>query len=132
MQYRNTPLSSVGKSPAQLLFGRILRDHLPNLPAHYRAHPEWLMSPQERFQATAKRDAATVKRYNASAKSPPPLAIGTRVYVQNQGTNRPLLWEQQGTVMQVLPFKQYRVLLDDTQNITTRKRRFTKPLWSKK
>ena len=36
MQYRNTPLSSVGKSPAQLLFGRILRDHLPNLPATIR------------------------------------------------------------------------------------------------
>ena len=32
LQYRNTPLPDLEVSPAQLLYGRTLRDHIPSLP----------------------------------------------------------------------------------------------------
>ena len=36
LQYRNTPIQHLGLSPAQILFHRQLRDHLPNNPSHYQ------------------------------------------------------------------------------------------------
>ena len=128
LQYRNTPLSSVDKSPSQILFGRLLRDHVPPHPSLHRPHPEWLLSPAQRAEATARRDAATTRRYNAHAHPLRPLAVGTRVVVQNQGTNRPRLWSLTGVITEALPQRQYRIRLDGTDNTTLRNRRFIKPL----
>ena len=128
MQYRNTPLAVIGKSPAQLLFGRVLRDHIPCHPLQYQAHPEWLMTPTDRQNQTARRDASIKVRYNASSKPLPPIPVGTRVCIQNQGSNHPLLWTREGVVIETLPFRQYKLVMDDTQNTTIRNRKFIRPL----
>ena len=40
LQYQNTPIQSIGLSPAQLLLHRRLRDSIPSLPILYKPHPE--------------------------------------------------------------------------------------------
>ena len=42
-QYRNTPLQELGHSPAQLLYGRVLRDH-----QHHLIRPKWLYMAHDR------------------------------------------------------------------------------------
>jgi hypothetical protein len=37
LQYRNTPHKEGRRSPAQMVFGRALRDHIPCLPYKYAA-----------------------------------------------------------------------------------------------
>ena len=128
MQYRNTPLTTVGKSPSQILFGRILRDHIPAATTQYEPHPEWLIKKEERHAATTLRDQYIKKRYDLSSRPLKPLHVGQRVIVQNQGTNHPRLWEHSGTVIEVLPFRRYKIVLDDSQNTTMRNRRFLRPL----
>lgn len=128
MQYRNTPLTSIGKSPAQILFGRMLRDHIPAHKTQYEPHPQWLLTKDDRREATLNRDVKLQKRYNSSARNLRPLKLGEKVRVQNQGSNNPKLWEQIGTIIKVLPFRKYNVLLDNTQSTTIRNRRFLRPL----
>ena len=36
LQYRNTPTLGIGYSPEQIIFGRMLKDVLPNLTANLR------------------------------------------------------------------------------------------------
>ena len=55
LNYRNTPGKDVNPSPAQIIFGRKLRDHLPILPGNYQPKREWILSQHERELALAKR-----------------------------------------------------------------------------
>ena len=48
LQFRNTPITELGLSPAQVLFHRQLRDQLPINPTHYHLHQDWLVSAVER------------------------------------------------------------------------------------
>lgn len=58
MEYRNTPDQDIGLSPAQILFGRQLRDHhLLVLPDQYRLWREWLMVAEDRDRALAQLHA---------------------------------------------------------------------------
>mgnify|MGYP003334138174 CR=1 FL=1 len=43
MQYRNTPDRDTGLSPAQVIFGRNLRDFLPAPQKRYKPQPQWIM-----------------------------------------------------------------------------------------
>merc|ERR1711951_296399 len=62
------------------------------------------------------------------------LAVGDHVYVQNVVGNNPLKWERTGTVIEVLPYKQYRIKLDGSGRTTLRNRRHLRkftPFYSK-
>ena len=41
LNYRNTPLRNTGCSPAQIVTGRKLRDHLATNPESYKPSKEW-------------------------------------------------------------------------------------------
>ena len=118
LQYRNTPLSMVTKSPSQILFGRLLRDHVPTHPSLHQPHPEWLLNSAQRAETTARRDATTTRRYGTHARPLRTLAVDTHVAVQNQGTNHPRLWSLTGVITEALLNKQYRIRLDGTNNIS--------------
>ena len=48
MNYRNTPLRGLNKSPAQLLFSRKLKDGLPCTPDNLKLHPKNLITDKPR------------------------------------------------------------------------------------
>ena len=55
MAYRNTPDRDTGRSPAQVLFGRRLRDFLPGPMARYKPDSRWRLLREDREKALAKR-----------------------------------------------------------------------------
>ena len=49
LNYRNTPCRDTKLSPAEIIYGRPIKDHLPNLPAHYKPREEWTLSRERRL-----------------------------------------------------------------------------------
>ena len=82
MQYRNTPLPYINLSPAQILFHRQLRDHIPANPVHYKLHKDWIISANQREKALAQRNENIAKKYNVSTCQLPEVSIDTIVAIQ--------------------------------------------------
>ena len=120
LTHRNTPAQDTGVSPSMVLFGRHLRDHLPRFEKELR--PEWGMIAESRERALAKRAIITAP----SNKELTPLNVGDCVQVQNQTGNHPNKWYSTGVVAEVLPNRQYHIVLDGSRRITLRNRRFLK------
>ena len=55
MQHRNTPLNDVKLSPAQLVFGRPIRDFLPVKPGMFKPSEVWIENVEKRELAMKKR-----------------------------------------------------------------------------
>lgn len=121
LQYRNTPLSTTGLSPAQILFHRKLKDAIPTHPAHYQLHKEWVLSAKEREACFAKQNKVIADNYNKHTRALGELAVGTHVLLQ-EGHR----WRNQGVIVEALPFRQYRVRMLGSGRITLRNRRFLK------
>ena len=111
-----------GKSPAQMFFGRRLRDRLPHLPgandlevADAKAgadNRKLLMEQQENQHGTRLR----------------PLSINQKVLVQNPITKS---WDDQGIITKVRPLgRSFEVLMDSGKTIL-RNRTFLRPIIGK-
>ena len=121
LSHRNTPAQETGISPAMALYGHPLRDHLPT-PKKLRQ--EWLKIKEDRERALAKRHINKVR----SGKSIAPLTPGDTVQVQNQSGNRSKKWGRTGTIMEKLPNRQYRVMMDGSRNVSLRNSRFLRKI----
>ena len=119
LTYRNTPLQDVELSPAVMLFGRPLRDHLPNQSRVIRK--EWSEIAKAREAAHAKRH---VTQAPEQGRVLAPLLPGDSVQIQNQYGNRPGKWWHTGIIAETLPHRQYRIVMDGSRRITLRNRRF--------
>ena len=119
LQYLNTPLRGVDKSPAQLAMGRQLRDGIPVHRQHYKVDIHWRQTLGAREREAARQQEAWVER-QGTPRSLPPFAPGTQVWLQDQATK---LWDRRGVVTEVLPCRQYTVKLDGSGRLTLRNRR---------
>ena len=119
LQYHNTPLRGVDKSPAQLAMGRQLRDGVPVHKQHYKVDVHWQHTLRTR-EREAARQQETWTISQGTPKTLPTLAIGTQVLIQDQASK---LWDRRGVVTEVLPFRQYSIKLDGSGRITLRNRR---------
>ena len=124
LNYRNTPLRDIGRSPAQIVTGRQLRDHLPANPESYKPSKEWLVTREQRELALAKRYAKQEEVWAEHTRDLPVLPVGTLVSVQNQAGNKPKRWDRSGLIVEVLPHLQYKVRMDGSGDISLRNRRF--------
>ena len=84
LEYRNTPNSETRLSPAQVVFGRNVRDFIPVLPYKYEPRQEWSLLQEDRERAFAKKLYDDGTRLAMGTRKMPPLAVGDRVLVQNQ------------------------------------------------
>ena len=123
MTHRNTPAQDTGVSPAVMLFGRNLRDHLPQRDRKLR--PEWNAVSDLRERAMAKR---AVKGREAEGRELKPLCIGDAVQIQNQTGNHPGKWYSTGVITGVLPHRQYQVVVDGSRRVSLRNRRFLRKI----
>ena len=124
LAYRNTPLQDIPQSPAKMLYGRPMRDHLPN--QHRKLRTEWYQIMDARELALAKKHLSHPPEEHQHVL--PPLAPGQAVQVQNQCGNRPGKWHNTGLVVESLPHRQYKVLMDGSRRVTLRNRRFLRSI----
>ena len=128
LQQRNTPGTS-GRSPAEIVFGRPLRDDLPIHPSSFDSPPsrpprqggeEPRAQTQQRAPCREPRPAQEDRReacrqsakqwYDQHTRDLPEFPVGTRVRVQDVRTKR---WDRCGVVTQVSPYRRYRVRFED-------------------
>ena len=126
MQHRNTPDSEYGISPAQLVFGRPLRDFLPIRPGDFSPSEVWIDDREKRELANRKRFLRGSERWSAHTRDLPPLSPGSRVIIQNQHGAGKIAkrWDKTGIVIEDLGFNKYRVKVDGSGRITDRNRQF--------
>ena len=122
LSHRNTPTQDTGIAPSVMLFGKPMRDHLPRFERTLRQ--EWDVIAESRERALAKRALVPTP----AGKELGLLAIGDSVQVQNQVGNHPNKWYSTGVIAEVLPDRQYRVILDGSRRVTLRNRRFLKKI----
>ena len=113
MIYRNTPLQDCGISPAELLYGRKLRDHLPMVPPQQMSVlPRWKEIRDAREAVLSSR---MIERAETSSQTHKPLQQlnpGQHVLIQNGDGRARKRWGRSGMIVEVLPFRQYRVKYD--------------------
>ena len=128
LEHRNTPDPDTGLSPAQVIYGRQIRDFIPSLPGNYRPRKEWLLAAHDREMALAKRHAREMERLHEHVKKLPPLKVGDHVLIQNQTGSRPLRWDRTGLIVEVRNFDQYMIKIDGSGRCSLRNRKFIRKI----
>jgi len=128
LQHRNTPLPGIGLSPAQLLYGRTLRDHMPSLTDALRVRKEWVTLAEDRERSLANRHMVSMEHYNTNTHELPPLRLGDHTSVQNQTGNHPTRWDKTGRVVEVRDRQQYVIRMDGSGRCSLRNRRFLRKI----
>ena len=129
LQSRNTPDPDCNLSPAQIIFGRPLRDSLSfinRLEKYTNPHirPIWREAWAAKENALRTRFAKTSETLNEHAKPLAPLRVGDKCFIQNQTGNNPNKWQRTGTVMETSDHDQYVIKVDGSGRLTKRNRRF--------
>ena len=125
MQHRNTRLQGLQVSPAQILFGRELRDFTPCPPGRGRLREEWRIIAEDREKALARKHCKDLERLEAHTRELGELEIGQSVLVQNQVGNKPGRWDKTGIIVEKGKGpRQYLVRMDGSGRITLRNRKF--------
>lgn len=113
MEYRNTPLSDIGLSPAQLMFNRRLRTRLPMLTKKLNAE----IFTQEVNQKIHKHQLKQEKYFNRGTRPLQPLKINDSITVYNP---RKKCWEK-AVVVGVGDFRTYEYLVRLNSGVTLRR-----------
>ena len=124
LQYRNTPHSDTRLSPAQVIFGRQVRDFLPVLPYEYEPKQEWGFLQEDREKALARRLQNYGKRLAEHSKTQKQIPVGTTVSVQNQTGRHPNKWDKTGIVLENQKHDKVLVRLDGSRRTTIRNRKY--------
>ena len=129
LQARNTPDPDCNISPAQVVFGRPIRDAFSftsrcikyNNPS---IRPTWHEAWSQEEDAMRARMPRTTEALDMHARSLAPLSLGDKVFLQNQRGSHPKKWDKSGTVVELGNYDQYCVKVDGCGRLTLRKRRF--------
>ena len=129
LQLRNTPDPDCDLSPAQILFGRPIRDSLSfvnRLEKFSNPHirPMWREAWASKEEALRTRFTKSAEKLNQHARPLQPLRVGDRCFVQNQMGNYRTKWDRTGSVVEIRDHDQYVVKVDGSGRLTKRNRRF--------
>ena len=128
LQYRNTPDRDTGRSPAQVIFGRELRDFLPAPLSRYKPHPRWLMLQEDREKALRMRALRNTESLKIRTRQLAKLNIHDIVQIQNQVGHKSSRWDLTGIIVEVKPHDQYLVKVHGSGRLTLRNRKFLKKI----
>ena len=134
----NTPDPTSKLSPAEIVFGRKLRDTMPRVDKsvsiffNSNVRPTWTKAWEEKELAQRTRYQSCQKRLAEHSKALPSLEVGDRVSLQNQAGNKPAKWGRTGTIVELRDFDKYIVKVDGSWRLTLRNRRFLKKLYEDK
>jgi hypothetical protein len=132
LQQRNTPDPDCDISPAQIIFGRPLRDSMSfvnRLDKYSNPHirPTWREAWAMKESSLRTRYARSQETLNTHARPAPALHVGDRCFVQNGAGNHPRRWDRTGTVTEALNHDKYSIKIDGSGRVTTRNRKFIRP-----
>ena len=128
LNYRNTPCRDMKLSPAQILYGRNIRDHLAVDIAKLKPRKEWLLTQEQREVAMSRRYERMEERLRIGTRVLPKLEVGNLVSIQNQTGPRAKKWDKTGTIVEMLPFDQFRIRVDGSGNVTLRNRQYIRKI----
>ena len=129
LQYRNCPDPDNGLSPAEIVFGRTLKDALPRPPQRQifddtRVRPIWRSLWRERERTLRTRFARQLESLQLKTKPLLPLPEGDACRIQNQWGRFPLRWDKTGVVLQCRGNDQYLIKVDGSRRLTLRNRKY--------
>ena len=132
LQHRNTPDRDCSLSPAEILFGRPLRDGMPLVKKstmifdNKYVRSQWHESWAAKETAMRSRLVRNCENLEAHSKELQPLREGDSVFIQNQdpSSRRSKKWDRQGIVVTTGEHDQYLVRVAGTGRLTLRNRRF--------
>ena len=129
LQHRNCPDTATGLSPAQVIFGRVLKDHLAISNSNNHIRPEWRICSKLREEALAQRHIVKEEQLRHGAKQLPALQPGDQVFVQDQAAaKQPGKWRTTGRVVEAEGFDSYLVKIHGSNRLTKRNRRFLRKI----
>ena len=121
-------MQGIDLSPAQILYGRQLKDCLPSQQEALSIREDWRIAADERERALRTRHVKAVEVYDEHAKDLPELEEGDHVAVQNGNGSHPKRWDKTGRIMRKFPFRQYHVKVDGSNRLTLRNRKFLRKI----
>lgn len=129
LQVHNTPDPDCGISPAEILFGRPIRDAFSFINRRDKftnpsLRPTWREAWTMKEDAMRTRFSRSSEALDAHARPLLPLTLGDRVFVQNQHGHHPTKWDKSGTIVELGEHDQYWVKVDGSGRLTLRNRRF--------
>ena len=129
LQQRNTPDPDCDISPAQIIFGKPLRDSLSfvnrlNKFSNPHIRYTWREAWSTKEASLRTRYAKSQETLDAHTRVVHPLNIGERCFVQNGTGNYPKRWDRTGTVTEVLDHNKYCIKVDGSGRVTTHNRKF--------
>ena len=128
LQHRNSPCPITGLSPAQIVFGRVLRDFLPLQPGKFIQRPEWQQAAEAREKSYSKRILDKAVQLTKGSKQLPALKPGDHVHIQDQYGNTPKQWNKTGVIVEVGKHDDYLVSIDGSRHVTKRNRKFLRKI----
>ena len=120
--HRNTPDVDSKVSPAEIVYGQKLRDHIPR--HTHKPRLDWQELSDRRQAAFMKRHFSKCETINMFSKHLPPLSLGDSVYVQSQAGKDSGRWTASGQIVETLPHDSYLVRIDGSNKVTQRNRKF--------
>jgi hypothetical protein len=128
LQYRNTPMQDSRRSPAQMVFGRQMRDFIPSLTYKYEPAKDWAVSQEHRERTLANKREMDHQRWSYRTKDLDELEVGTAVAIQNQRGQNPTKWEKTGIIIENKPNSKVMIRVNGSRLVTLRNRRFVRPM----
>jgi len=134
LMQRNTPDPACKLSPAQILFGRPLRDTLPYINKNFSSFNSPQISSQWRDmwrlkeETMRERYSNTLQTLSEHTRPLQPLKIGDHVFIQNQSGTSPRKWDHNRTVVESKGNDQYLIKVAGTGRLTLRNRRFLRQI----
>ena len=133
MTHRNTPDPVSHLSPAQVLYGRPLRDAFQFSSALDKysdpsVRSTWRSAWTQKEEANRQRFFCQRQSTNTSSRPQLPLPIGQRVFVQSKHPANPHRWDRSGLVVEQRPHASYTVKLDGSGRLAIRTRQHLRPI----
>ena len=121
-----TQLSCSGScmSPAIILCGRLIKDHLPILRDKYRIRKHWREIGELREDARGQRHMRNKHFYDVCCRLILELQIDESVQIQNQDDHHPRQWMKTGRIVETVIDRLYHVRVDWSNRVSLCNRRF--------
>ena len=113
-------------SPAQMIFGRPIKDTMPVKPGEFNPSDVWINCRVARELALRHKVIKEGEKWNEHTKTLPSLNVGQHVFIQNQrgAGKQAKRWDRTGIVTEDVGNDKYTIRVDGSGRVLSRNRRY--------